>query len=77
MSVSELNSWSMYFRVEPSNSVEIQIAYLTYMAGAFLGNKGKTLEDYLITVYKPEKAKKEEENIPHSALIAMFGATVK
>ena len=70
MSSSELTSWRRYFQVEPHNSIEVQIAYLSMMAGSFMGVKDKKLDDYLITSW----VKKEEENTQKITPSQMLGA---
>ncbi len=51
MSVNELHDWSEYLSLEPSNSIEIQIALLTTVVANMMGGK-RTLDDFLITNYK-------------------------
>lgn len=55
MTSKELNSWARYFQHEPTNSVEIQLAYLTYIVSAYMGAKNKKVDDYIITSYRPPK----------------------
>jgi hypothetical protein len=53
MSINELNSWSEYLSLEPSNSIEIQLALLTTVVANMMGGK-KSVDDFLITNYKPQ-----------------------
>lgn len=52
MSNRELGEWAEYLHLEPSNSVEIQLALLTTVASNIMGGK-KGIDDFLITNYKP------------------------
>ena len=56
MSINELNSWSEYLSLEPSNSIEIQLALLTTVVANMMGGK-KSVDDFLITNYKPQVEK--------------------
>ena len=73
MSINELNNWTRYFNVEPQNSVEIQLAYLSLQVASFMGAKNKTIEDFLITAYTPPKKEGEKVEIDHGSIRAMFG----
>jgi hypothetical protein len=55
MSSSELHEWSMYFRIEPHNSTEVQLGYLSYILSSVNGGKNMKLEDFMITEYKEKK----------------------
>lgn len=54
MSIVELRGWSEYLSMEPTNSVEIQLALLTSVVGNLMGGKTK-IDDFLITSYRPPR----------------------
>lgn len=72
MTSKELNSWARYFQHEPTNSVEIQLAYLTYKVSDYMGAKNKKVEDYIITSYRPPK-KDQEPTITSEQLLSAWG----
>lgn len=52
MSVKEINGWIKYLAVEPSNSIEIQLALISQQISSALGSKKQyALKDFLITQY--------------------------
>lgn len=52
MSVREINGWIKYLAVEPSNSIEIQLALISQQISSALGSKKQyALKDFLITQY--------------------------
>jgi len=53
MSINELNSWAEYLSMEPSNSIEIQLALLTTIVANMMGGK-KSVDDFIITSYRPK-----------------------
>lgn len=55
MSTSELRGWAQYLSMEPVNSTEVQLALLTTVVANILGGKS-SIEDFLITSYKPPKS---------------------
>jgi hypothetical protein len=59
MSYTELLGWQRYFREEPSNSIEIQLALLAQMVSSFGKGKHK-LQDFLITQYVEKKNTTQE-----------------
>jgi len=72
MSAKELSRWALYLRHEPTNSTEIQLAYLTHVVSSYLGAKGKTVEDYVITSFRPSE-KKEEIIVTSEMLLNAWG----
>ena len=56
MSINELREWADYLTLEPSNASEIQLALLTTVVANMMGGK-KSVDDFLITNYKPQVEK--------------------
>ena len=68
MSVSELMAWSTYFRNEPPDIQEMQMAVLSNMISSYMGNKKSKYANYLIR--KPKQV--EDKAISNDAILAVF-----
>ncbi len=79
---SEFLKWLSYFKDKPADIPEVQMAILTSMVAAAMGNKKVKADDFMITKDKPKKiivtddpvSTIEANSMPSNEVKSFFGA---
>ncbi len=83
---SEFLKWLAYFRDKPADANEVQMAVLTSLVSAAMGNKKVKMSDFMITKDRPKNKKStilltddpassiEAHALPLSEVKSFFGA---